>query len=274
MNLFNLLFPKMYFSMAEGGGAESDAALAKREETAIGRPAPRRGFEEPTEQEDLILPRVLMIQYTPPKTVEIDPKIHVPGSLINSLTKEILPLDEAGGVVFVPILKKKNWVRFNPSKKDDKNFDPAFEPGAVIWRSDNPLDPRVKAGSEFGPNGEPPAVTAFLNFLAYIPGYKMPIIVSFSKTSYRAGKELLSLTQFSDGDMFAWKYRLKAKAEKNDLGQFFVLKVEKIGANEGDEFKKCESLWNDFHAREFKTHGEESPEEGAEAAKDGNKAPW
>lgn len=247
---------------------EEQKEVVVKEEQAIARPIARRGFEEPVDQEDLILPRVLLIQYTPPKTIEIDPKVHTPGTLINSLTKEVLSA-EGSGLVFVPILKKTNWVCFNPSKKEDKNFDPAFEPGAVIWRTDDPLDPRVKAGSEFGPNGEPPRVTKFLNFLAYIPGQKMPIIVSFSKTSYKAGKELLSLTQFSDGDMFAWQYRLRSKAEKNDLGQFFVLKVEKIGPNEGDDYKKCEVLWNDFHARAFKTDAETE-----ETPSQSNQAPW
>lgn len=231
----------------------SDQELEKKQETAVALNTSRRGLEEPDDQEDLIIPRVMLIQYTKPKTVEIDPKVHIPGTIMNSLTKEIFPLDAAGGVIFVPILKKKNWIKFNPMKKEDPKFDASVEPGAVIWKSDDPMDPKVLAGKDFGPNGEPPAVTAFINFLVFVPGSgKMPVMLSFSKSSHKAGKELISLARLSDGDLFSWRYRLKAKPEKNDLGEFFVLKVEKIGPNEGDDFKHCEKLWNEFHSRTLK----------------------
>jgi hypothetical protein len=188
----------------------------------------RLGFEEATDREDLIIPRAKLLQALSPEVCD-DPENFRVGSIINSVTKEILPQE------FIPIFKFTNWIRFNPRKMQDEGYDPAYGLGAMIWRTNNPLDPRVLSEAKFGPNGEPPIATKFLNFFCYFPGHEMPVVVSFSKTSFHAGKTLLSLTHFSGGDMFSRKYRLTARKTENDIGTFYVLEVAPAGKPvEGD----------------------------------------
>lgn len=203
---------------------------------------PQRGFEERIDQEDLIIPRAKLIQALSPEMSEGIKDVKI-GSIINSLTKDVLPEE------FIPVFMFKNFIRFNPRKKDDPNFDKKYEPGAVIWKSTDPDDPKVIAETRFGANGEKPLATTFLNFFSYFPGCPMPIIVSFSKTSYKTGKQLLSLGKFCGGDMFSRKYRLTSQMETNDVGTYAVLKVTPVGQVEPDEFKICERLWNDFSAK-------------------------
>jgi|GEM_PF-1007017 len=230
--------------------SETEIETKQATEVAIST-APRRGFEEDAEQEDLIIPRAKLLQALSPE-VEEDPKRFQAGMIINSLTKETFPLDNDGRIVFVPILKKTNWIRFNPRDKKSADFDPAFETGAIIWRSTDLLDPRVQEDGKFGANGEPPKATKFLNFLAHIPGTFIPVLISFSKTSFKAGKELLSLTQFSqERDMFAWTYTLRSKKETGDNGAYFVLKIDKAAKTSADDFKVAEALWERFHAKEL-----------------------
>ncbi len=242
----------------------------------------RRGFEEPSDREDFIIPRAKLLQPTSPE-VNDNPGVFLPGTIINSLTKDKL-FNEKNELVFVPILKNTNWARFNPRQPSDPNFDPAYEKGAMIWRSNDPLDERVKTEAQFGPNGEPPKAIKFLNFLAFIPSQPiMPVVISFSKTSFKAGKELLSLTQFAEGDMFAWEYILTAVQVKGDSGTYYILKIAKGKKNE-DNFAKCEQLWNDFHSKELKVDDEatddaadKSTNTGGEPAaeqKPGQTAPW
>ena len=224
--------------------------LAGKAETALAAGPRQRGFESGITQEDLIIPRAKLIQALSP---EITEGLGVrPGDIINSLTKEVLP-DE-----FIPVFMFKNFIRFNPRSKADPNFDPAYEPGAVIWKSTDPEDPKVVAETRFGPNGEKPIATTFLNFFSYFPGVPMPVIVSFSKTSYRAGKQLLSLSKFCGGDMFSRKYRLTSFMETNDIGTYAVFKVAPIGAVGQEEVKFCERLWNDFSekSRDLQIHEE------------------
>ena len=125
----------------------------------------QRGFEAGVDQEDLIIPRAKLIQALSPEMSDKNlrkqfPDIQ-PGAIINSLTREPL------GDEFVPIFMFKNYIRFNPRSKDDPNCDDNHEPGAIIWRSNDPLDPKVQAETKFGDNGEKPAATTFINFFCY-----------------------------------------------------------------------------------------------------------
>ena len=86
----------------------------------------------------------------------------------------------------------------------------------------------------------------------------MPIIISFSKTSYKTGKQLLSLAKFNGGDMFSRKYKLVSHMETNDIGTYAVFKIHPIGMATPEEYKKGESLWDDFSnkAKDIKVHEE------------------
>ena len=236
----------------------------KQEGGALAAPgAPRRGFEEGTIKEDLIIPRAKLLQALSPEVLEetktLEGKDLKQGMIINSITKAILPVE------FIPVFKFSNWVRFNPRNTQDPRYLKDYDPGAVIWRSSDPLDPKVVEEAKFGPNGERPAATKFLNFFAYFPGSEMPVIVSFSNTSYKAGKQLLSLCQFTQGDMFSRKYKLGSKQAKNDIGTYFVLTVEPAGMASETDFKIAEGLWNTFATKvkdiqvDAEHPGEEAP---------------
>lgn len=218
--------------------------------------SPRRGFEEGVVKEDLIIPRAKLLQALSPEVVD---KALSPdgvrldsGMIINSLTKDVLPSE------FIPVFKFTNWVRFNPRNDKTPGYDSAVEPGAIIWRSSDPSDSKVQTEGTFGPNGEIPLATKFINFFAYFPGVPMPMIVSFSKTSYKAGKQLLSLSKFTPGDMFSRKYKLTSKQMKNDMGTFFVLAVDPAGTPKPEDYQFAEKLWDEFSskAKDIQVHDE------------------
>ena len=217
----------------------------------------QRGFESGIEQDDLIIPRAKLIQALSPEMQEGLDGIKV-GSIINSLTKEKLPNE------FIPIFAFKNYIRFNPRSKDDPDFDVNFEPGSIIWKTTNPADPLVINQTKFGAKGEKPVATTFLNFFSYFPGVSMPIIVGFSKTSYKTGKQLLSLGKFCGGDMFSRKYKLTSQMETNDIGTYSVFKIAPIGEASKDEFSVAENLWKEFSAKanDIQVHDEGNTEEG------------
>lgn len=231
---------------------KNETAMEVKKNSAIAINNTRKGFEENTPREDLIIPRAKLLQALSPEVIEDSDKFK-PGMIINSLTKEILPEE------FVPIFKFTNWIRFNPRSTKDPAHDPAYGAGDIIWRSSDPLDPRVIEEAKFGPNGENPLATKFINFFAYFPGVDMPVIISFSKTSLKAGRRLLSLAQFSQKDMFAMKYKLSAKQEVGDAGQYYVLNVEPIEHANENEYDTASNLWGQFHAKPIQMH-EEIPE--------------
>ena len=151
---------------------------------------PGRGFDLRMEKDDLLIPRAQLLQALSPEVVEQKFDGARPGLIINSLTYDLVPSR------VIPIFCFKTYVRFNPRSRSEAGFDPTIEPGAMIWRSTDPDDPKVQEQTGFGPNGELPLATSFLNFFSYFPGIPMPLILSFAKTSYKTGKQLLSLARF------------------------------------------------------------------------------
>lgn len=217
---------------------DSHAPVAKTQSTAVATYTAGRGFEGGVHNEDLIIPRAKLLQPTADELTNPDCNFRA-GQIINSLTKEVLTS------TFIPILYTKEYMRFN-GRKGQPNYDPAFEPGQLMWRTKDENDERVKTQCAFGPNGEVPLGLTVLSFMCLFEGQDMPVILSFTKTSYKAGRNLLSLTKFSGGDMFSKKYKLGTVSVKGEDGNYFVLKVDPAGKCSDEEFKKAEGYFNNF----------------------------
>lgn len=198
-----------------------------------------RGYVSEVSNEDIIIPRAKLLQNLSPEILDRVKNLNV-GDIINNITQEKLP------ETFIPILFFKNWIRWNPRKKDDRGFDPAFPPAAMIWRTNNPRDERVLNETAFGPNGEKPLATTYLNFLGYFEGESSPIVISFSKTSFKAGKLLLSLCKLSGGDLWNKKYKLISIDETKDGDTYKILKVAPAGNTSEDEKAVCEAIYEEM----------------------------
>ena len=205
-----------------------------------------RGFEEPTDREDLLIPRASLLQALSPQVSEGIEGCKA-GIVVNSVSNSVLPEE------FIPIFKYTEYLKFNPRDKKDPAFDPAYEPGQLIWKIVNKEDPRV-AETKFAEDGSKPLAQKVMNFLCYFPGEPMPIVLGFAKTSYKAGKKLISLAQLSGGDMFSRKYRLQVKQADKEGIKYFVLDVALISKTNQAEFAIAEGLYNRFRGKELKVH--------------------
>jgi hypothetical protein len=199
-----------------------------------GAPRVQEGFEGGS-NEDLLMPRAKLVQDMSPILKE-DGNTLCAGAIINSITSEELPQS------FVPIFCFKEWARFNPRNKNDANFNSDFGPGDMIWKTDNPNDPRVDE-CKFGPNGEPPLGIEFFNFLSLFDGQLMPIVASFSKTSHKTGKRLYTLGMLSGAKMWQRKYKLTSNTAKNDSGEYYILDIALDGKPDEETEAHAASLW-------------------------------
>jgi len=220
---------------------KKDVVKKGTQEVAELQKAPR-GIDAAVTQEDLILPRLELTQALSPSVVTGDAK---PGVLLNSVDKSELG-DE---VTIIPIILRKNFIRWVPRS----------EGGGMLWRSDDPNDPRVIEETKFGPNGEKPLATAYLNYLCLIEGEEMPIVVSFSNTSYTAGRRLLTMAKMNGGDLFSRTYKISAKTRTNNKGTFFVLGVEEGGLAKKADYERAERIYNAFIKRDLKFEEEQTP---------------
>jgi hypothetical protein len=216
----------------------------------------RRGFEEGIKPGELTIPRIKMLQGLSVE-VQQDPKNFYAGLVINSITKEKV------GDTFIPIRRLPNsWVRFNARKPEDPNFVKDVPAGAIIWRSNDPKDPRVIEETKFGENGEAPKAITFLNFLVYSEGQTLPFVLSFGKTSYRAGQDFLTMAFGFGGDMYSRKYKIAAKQVTNPKGTFYVWQITPAGKTTADEIEIGNTLFEAFAGVDVKAH-EEDEEPGS-----------
>ena len=226
----------------------------------MGAPAVGRGHEDHLEQDDYEIPRAKIVQFTSEETSAPNEADRIPaGRFINGLSKTEIP------PVFVPVYRWKTYTRWNPRKKDDPNYDPAFEPGALIWTTHDRHDPRVVSGISFGPNNEAPAVTQSINFLCYFQDQKIPLVLTFSKTSFRGGRRLNTLLMESGGDMFSNKFKLVFTQQENAGTKYYVMDVRANGKATPEEFLLCEKWFTEFRGKDLssrvqkETHEETKP---------------
>lgn len=237
--------------MPEGISSETTAELAHNVTEAQPKAVATvtQDDEDTADMEDLIIPRAKLMQALSPEVGDGAAKA---GDIINNLTQEILP------ETFIPLFHRKHWICFNPRNSKDPNFNPAYEPGALIYRTDNPMDEQLNqirdlgvSDKQFGPNGERPRATVFHSFMSYFPGVDMPIIVSFCNTSLKAGKQLLSLMQFMPGSTlskpYTWSYKLTSQSKETDGNKYYVLHVAKGAKVQGQDLEIARQ-WHDQFA--------------------------
>lgn len=228
-----------------------------KKETHIAKTTPAaRGFEEGVDKEDLILPRATLLQAMSPQVADGKENCR-PGVIINNLTNEVLP------ETFVPIFKWTEYLKFNPMDSKAEGFNPDFEPKALIWKTTTPTAEQA-AECKFGEAGEKPTAMKVMNFLCYFVGYEMPVVLSFAKTSYRTGKELISMMQCRKGDMFSNRFRLIGKQKEKSGIKYFIYEIRDSGKANKEEFAIAEAWYEQFRGKEIKAHDEgiaQEPEE-------------
>ena len=163
---------------------------------------------------------------------------------MNNISKDVYD-----NPVIVPVLVSKNWIRWRTRA----------EGGGMVWRSNDPTDPKVIEESRWGDDGTKPMCTAYLNFLCIIEGDDMPIIVSFSNTSYNAGKKLLTLSKMTaTGKLSESRYSLLANSRTNNMGTFFVYDVKKIGPSTSAQQEKAAKLGGMFGGKDLSSSEQEN----------------
>ena len=209
----------------------------------------RPGLEGGVNKDNIVISRVKLLQGLS-EEVKQDGRTFQAGMIIDSVTKENLPKS------FIVLAQMpSSWIYFNPRKKDDKNFLKDFGPGDVVWQSNDPEDPRVKAHGEWI-GDEPPAATEYINFLTYFEGSPIPLVMGFAKTSFQVGKALYTMIVRSGGAVYNKKYELTSVSKSKNGNDFFVFQVRPSGKCSEDEMAIGKMLYDAFapKLKDLKVH--------------------
>lgn len=195
----------------------------------------------PDMDDEIEMPRALLVQATSAQAMAERPEDRVAvGLIINNITNKQLSKN------FIPIMRlPSTYTRWNPRKKDDPHFDSAYDPGQMIFTTTNKYDERIgRDGLSFGPKGESPRVTHYINFLAYFIGENSPVLLSFAKTSYKAGQRLNTSLISAGGNMFDWQFILRSAQREQAGTKFFALEIVGDGKPSEKEHLKAKSFYD------------------------------
>lgn len=197
------------------------------------------GFEEVDMQQDIIMPRLAVLQGLSALVIEGKGKM---GQLANSVTKEIY----GDSVEMIPLFLFKTRIMFEKGR------------GLVMMSRDGLTVSQTAAGYEkyLGKHcedmeecqwhdNEPPEFSLVYNFPAILTGrlQEFPVSASFLRTGAKAGRTLISMAMMGAEDMFARKYRLSTEMQKNADNQTFAVPVIELMGRCNDEEYAAAKKW-------------------------------
>lgn len=168
----------------------------------------KAGFEH-MRQEDLIVPRLMVMQALSPAVVE---NKAITGEGRDSLTNELV-LPKGEGRAFAIVFHYLEWILWGDRKTGEGILDRSTDMNGKLAK-----DTRRDADNK-------PIVTEYHNFIVMVEGRDAPILLSFSKASHKYGRMLLNLARMRNAAIFAGRYMIGIRTDTNKAGQSYCVPV-------------------------------------------------
>jgi len=205
-------------------------------------------------KDDLQLPRLALAQLLSPELVDGDPKYIdglAAGDAFNSLTGEVYGKKPI--TIVVVRAEKARYVEFVPRE----------EGGGIRDFNVPASDPRCA----FGPKGEKPAATKFLEFIVLLPDFgNEPAALSFKGSGLKTARTLNGLIKIQGvraGNVpaFAFAFTITPTMTQNQLGKFAVFTVRPDGFVDKETFTQAGDFYESIKDREVAPPSKEEPDE-------------
>jgi len=220
-----------------------------------------RGFED-MDRDDLIVPYVKIMQPLSPEVQDDDVKAKQ-GDLLNSLSKN----NYGTTIKFIPIMFRKRRIKWIP-RDEGGGMDCASIDGKIPDTGEMYSSHCLTCEHRQWHGDNPPECDLIYGFPAIVLGAEQAnklVIISFTRTSFSAGKKLLNQMRFAGGDMFGRPYEVSTKKENKKDGNttytYYVLTAQPAGELKPEELKEAEGYYNLLQESVVSYHEEDtSPE--------------
>jgi len=206
----------------------------------------QRGSENVT-QDDIIIPRLEIVQALSPAVKDGDPGYLPearPGMLINSVTKQLYGKE----VMVVPVMYNKQWLVWR--KRKDKDNKPIA--GGFFGAYPTPEEARDRMNQEGGEANNievidtPQHLCLLVNFGS---GSVDEVMVSMPRTKAKVSRQWNSMVRLAGGDRFSRVYRIATALEKNSAGQdYYNYVVAQHGFPAKMLYDRAEKLYEQIQA--------------------------
>lgn len=199
-----------------------------------------RGSED-VGQEDLVIPRLEVIQALSPAVKDGDPGYIPearPGMLMNSVSKQLYGKE----VMVVPVVFMKQWLVWRQRKdKDGKPIEGGF------FGSFNHPDAAKRRADEEGGEANyieiietPQHLCLLLNFAS---SKVEEIMVSMPRTKAKISRQWNSMVRMAGGDRFSRAYRVTSALEKKPQGDYYNFAIAQSGFPNKAIYVQAEELY-------------------------------
>ena len=254
--------------------------IIKKESTEIAKQAePIKGFDGFDPTEDLIVPRLKLMQKTSPE-VEANPDDIKPGDFVNSIsginygttakvvliniTKKrikFIDVDDGGGIECGSSNGKqpdrgaeyhKNCSDCNHSQWHKELMDgkkQIFLGTDTEWQDAVKEDPKLQAAKTVSP-----PCTLLFEYPAFIlrEDNKELIGISFANTSFKAGRELANAAFYRKASVWCFTYELSSKKQTKDDRVWYEITVSNKGyKTEESTILDAEEMYNQLSERGY-----------------------
>lgn len=203
-------------------------------------PSANRGSED-VGQEDLVIPRLEVIQALSPAVKDGDPGYIPdarPGMLMNSVSKQLYGKE----VMVVPVVFMKQWLVWRQRKdKDGKPIE-----GGFFGSFNHPEEAKRRADEEGGEANyievieTPQHLCLLLNFAS---NKIEEIMVSMPRTKAKISRQWNSMVRMAGGDRFSRVYRVTSSLEKKPQGDYYNFAIAQSGFPNKAVYEKAMELY-------------------------------
>lgn len=221
-------------------------AATAAQEVAVPATGPS-GLSSNITSQDLRLPRIALLQALSPQ-VQREPEKYKQGTYVDTLTQEVL----GASIKFTPVFVFKNIIKWKPRT----------EGGGMLWKTINPTKEQL---AETLWNGtEKPTADVYINCICLVEHNPVPLIISFCKTSLKAGQDLATLVTLS-GSAWKFEYTLDTVRQTNSKGTFYVMRVKRGGMNSPEQQQQAAELYEQVKCMAIDTDYENDVEVSSES---------
>lgn len=230
-------------------------------------------------KEEIRLPIVMVIQEKN-HLLKKFPGEYSLGMLVETSTFEVISQQDGQNQVlnFIPIHFKRIWICRNPRQSSEKLFDKLYDANEIIWKTEDPNDPRIAEEVKLGEDNEcSPRVHKYIQVLAYVEGSDMPLIISFGKSNLRTGETLLNNLVFAKSgprklEYYQHKYKLICALQQWKDYEFYSLTIKKSKDEITPEEAQTVEAWNGSVAQQnYQADMDEEQEEKPDGNSDSEK---
>lgn len=227
-------------------------------EKALTQPINRIEGLEGIDPDMLTIPRLKLVQKS---SSEVDDGIS-PGSLVNSVTKDVIAEFKKGEgleIEVIPVFTGKSRILFQDV--DQGGGILCQSPDGKIGYGDPGGDCPTCSLAQWqrsNKGNKPPECTLFYNIFLMVRGYEspLPLVTSFGKTSFGAGKQFINLIAFKRVSPWMAYYKLSTHFKESEQGNYYVFKVKPGEETDPAEKEQGRFLYEMLRDTAFAIHEE------------------